>query len=441
MRKRPVHLFALGTLAAALAFITHTTAKQPAPAALAAQPAKEPSPGIKVAPSRVTAVTVYPTGALVTREVEATGPAGRVEIVVSPLPPATVNTSLYAEGTEGVRVLTTRYRTRPILEDTRADVQKLRDEHKQLQLAREKIEGDLNAIQENVKMLAKMEGFLTVTTVQATEKGALNAEAAIALAKHIREQRTENAKEVVALKQQVQANTEKSEAAQRRLSELASGIARYEHDAIIVVDKANALPVMIKLNYLVEKASWHPQYKLRADKAGKEQVTLEYLAAVVQSTGEEWPNVKLSLSTAQPMLNSAPPDLQTLHVSVAPKGAAAARAAVDRGTGRPDQEPALEGAEGLERPQADERRGAGEHRGGARAVVGAVQPGSGRQARLHAQLPRRPDRDVPHRRGARRCRRAPTSRCSKSRASISNRTCTTRRCRSSRRTSTAWPTW
>ncbi len=330
MRKRPLHLFALGGLAAALVLVAqHTPAKQPAPGAVAAQPVKDApkdapaAPAVKVTPSKVTAVTVYPVGALVTREVEATGPAGRVELVVSPLPAATVGSTLYAEGSDGIRVLTTRYRTRPIVADTSADVKKAMEELKQLQLAKEKIDGDLGAIQENVKMLGKMENFLNVSTVQATEKGALNAEAAIALAKHIREQRIETAKEVVSLKQQVTANQERSELLQHRLQGLMTGISRYEHDAIIVVDKANAAGGTIRLNYLVDNASWNPQYKLRADKAGKEQVTLEYLAGVVQNTGEEWPNVKLVLSTAQPMLNSAPPDLQALHVSVAPKGAAA----------------------------------------------------------------------------------------------------------------------
>ncbi len=318
MRKRPLHLLALGGLAAALAFMT-----QPVPAqqvAAGGQPSsKEAAPGIKVNPSKVTTVTVYNSSALVTREVEATGPAGRVELVVSPLPSATIASSLYAEGAEGIRVLTTRYRTRPIVEDTRAEVRKLAEEIKQLQLAREKIEGDLLAVQENGKMLTKMESFLTVTTVQATEKGALNAEQAIALAKHIRESRTESAKETVNLKQQIQANQEKADVAQRQLQALSAGVSRYENDAVIVVDKADAGAGKIRLNYLVEHASWHPQYKIRADKGGKDQVTLEYLAAVVQNTGEDWSNVKLVLSTAQPMLNAIPPDLQTLHVAASPK--------------------------------------------------------------------------------------------------------------------------
>jgi uncharacterized protein (TIGR02231 family) len=325
MRPRLVHVFALGGLAIALVFAgQHTPAQQPASGA--AQPAKQPAPppgAIKVTPSKITAVTVYPVGALVTREVETTGPAGRVELVVSPLPASAVTSSLYAEGTDGIRVLTTRFRMRPIIADTSADVKKLMEELKQLQIAREKIDGNLGAIQENVKMLGKMENFLSVCTVQAAaDKTVLNPEAAITLAKHIREQRISTAKEIVELKQQLMDNQDKSQILQQRLTNLASGISRYEHDAIIVVEKANAAGGTIRLNYLVDQASWHPQYKLRADKAAKEQVTLEYLAGVVQNTGEEWPNVKLVLSTAQPMLNAAPPDLQTLHVTASPKGAA-----------------------------------------------------------------------------------------------------------------------
>jgi uncharacterized protein (TIGR02231 family) len=40
----------------------------------------------------------------------------------------------------------------------------------------------------------------------------------------------------------------------------------------------------------------------------------------VQHSGEDWGNVQLTLSTAQPMLNAAPPDLQTLNVGVVHKG-------------------------------------------------------------------------------------------------------------------------
>jgi len=277
---------------------------------------------VKVAPSRIAAVTVYPNSALVTREVEVPEGAGTLELTVTPLPPTVVNSSLYSEGTTGIRVLTTRFRSRPVLEDTRADVRKLQDELKQLQLARDKLEAEIRAVQSNGQTTSKLEGFMGVTTVQATEKGVLNSEAAIALAKHIRESRLETARELVTLQQQVQVNQERAEFAQRRLSELTSGTIRTERDAVLVVEKNNAAAGKVRLHYLVDTVSWRPQYKFRAGKTAREAVQVEYLAAVTQHTGEDWSSVKLTLSTAEPTLNSAPPELQTLEVTVAPKAGA-----------------------------------------------------------------------------------------------------------------------
>src|SRR5262249_21355553 len=64
------------------------------------------------------------------------------------------------------------------------------------------------------------------------------------------------------------------------------------------------------------------QYKLRGSNQGKEPVQLEYLAAIVQQSGEDWSNVALILSTAQPMLNAAPPELKMLEVTVVPRSSA-----------------------------------------------------------------------------------------------------------------------
>src|SRR4051794_25803776 len=86
----------------------------------------------KPAASKITAVTVYQNSALVTREVSVPEGGGAVELVVSPLPPETVANSLYSEGSEGIRVLNTRFRSRAIKEDTREEVRKLEAAIKQL---------------------------------------------------------------------------------------------------------------------------------------------------------------------------------------------------------------------------------------------------------------------------------------------------------------------
>src|SRR5688572_1984052 len=101
MWKRIVPASALCGMAALVAFLaTHSHAYPPRdgePAAAAKEAeatAPAPTPGVKPAPSRVTAVTVYPNSALITREVEVPQGAGTLELIVTPLPPTVVNSSL-----------------------------------------------------------------------------------------------------------------------------------------------------------------------------------------------------------------------------------------------------------------------------------------------------------------------------------------------------------
>src|SRR5262245_21706527 len=105
---------AVGLLGVGLLINAHSRATVP-PAS-----GKEPAEAApRIAASRIAHVTIYPDSALVTREVDVPAGTGLMDLVVSPLPHATVSASLYTEPSEGVRVLTTRFRTRPVEEDTR----------------------------------------------------------------------------------------------------------------------------------------------------------------------------------------------------------------------------------------------------------------------------------------------------------------------------------
>src|SRR5262249_46186895 len=109
----------------------------------------------------------------------------------------------------------------------------------------------------------------------------------------------------------------------RLLEEKSAGTVKTERDAVILVDK-KAGGGTLRLHYLVSAAAWKPQYKFRSAGKEKDPVVVEYLAAIEQKTGEDWTNAQITLSTAQPLLNAAPPDLKTLAVAVSPAGAAVA---------------------------------------------------------------------------------------------------------------------
>ena len=131
-------------------------------------------------PSRVTAVTVYQGNALVTREVNVAAGQGLVEIVVTPLPPQTVDSSLYAEGTDGVRVLSTRYRTRAVKEDTRKEVRAKEVQIHTLKQEAERLQKEIQVIEQNLQLLTKLENFTGATMQNLAEKGLLNSEATLA---------------------------------------------------------------------------------------------------------------------------------------------------------------------------------------------------------------------------------------------------------------------
>ena len=285
-----------------------------------AAPAADPP--LKSVASRVTAVTVYQGNALVTREVDVPEGKGLVELIVTPLPPQTIDSSLYTEATDGIRVLSTRYRTRAVKEDTRKEVRAKEGQIKTLKQEAERLQKEIQVIEQNLQFLTKLEAFTGATMEHLTEKGLLDSKATIGLATYVMETRKEKTSAQVELQQKTQANAEASEFAARELAELTSGDSRTERDAVIVLDKGNAKPGAgrVMLNYLVGEANWRPQYRIRAG-AEKDPIQLEYLAAIEQQSGEDWTGVDTTLSTAQPQLNATPPDLLALDITVIGRGA------------------------------------------------------------------------------------------------------------------------
>lgn len=73
--------------------------------------------------------------------------------------------------------------------------------------------------------------------------------------------------------------------------------------------------VELNLTYIANNAGWSPVYDIRA-KDVKSNIDLAYRANVYQSTGIDWKNVKLTLSTANPAEGGTKPELYTQNVSI-----------------------------------------------------------------------------------------------------------------------------
>jgi uncharacterized protein (TIGR02231 family) len=105
---------------------------------------------------------------------------------------------------------------------------------------------------------------------------------------------------------------------------------RTQIDAVVDIGATSKSTVTVKLTYLVNTATWIPNYSIHANTEGN-TITIDYDAELTQKTGENWTDVALTLSTAQPQQSITPPYPRPWYVDVyQPQATAAAPSAAPR---------------------------------------------------------------------------------------------------------------
>lgn len=89
---------------------------------------------------------------------------------------------------------------------------------------------------------------------------------------------------------------------------------KYHHQVIVTVSSKKAQSAILYLNYLTGQAGWNPQYDLKATDH-QSDITLVYKAQVYQNTGEDWNQVKIKVSNANPNQGNTKPTLPVWFVN------------------------------------------------------------------------------------------------------------------------------
>lgn len=91
---------------------------------------------------------------------------------------------------------------------------------------------------------------------------------------------------------------------------------KYEpiHQVIVTVSAEEPVVCNVDISYMVSQAGWTPSYDLRSVTASS-PVQLTYKANVYQSSGENWNDVKLKLSTSNPNRSNVKPALPPWYIN------------------------------------------------------------------------------------------------------------------------------
>jgi uncharacterized protein (TIGR02231 family) len=257
--------------------------------------------------SKITQVTVFLTRAQVTREIKTSLTAGKTSLVVTGLTSALDPESIQASGKGSFIILGISHRQNFLSElNMPKPLKVVRDsiEYYQRQLVLEQSQKEiLNKEEQMLLSNQKIGGSnqnLTMNELKAMADFFRTRLGDIVMSRMRHDERIKKINTSIA-KLQRQAG-EQNELYTRNTSEI-----------VINVSSESSTSAEMTLSYVANNAGWSPQYDLRATNT-KSPVQLSYKANVFQATGEEWKNVKLRLSTANPSQGGLKPELSTWHL-------------------------------------------------------------------------------------------------------------------------------
>lgn len=258
----------------------------------------------------IAAVTVYPDSATVTRRLDVTLPAGDQFIDMVGLPQSVEPDTLQVTGfsRSGPRISSLEWLASP---DNMIDSPQLAALKKQ----KDDLEVQQGQLQAEQQAISTQQLFLQTMAKEGLGKSAQGNPA----------QQVQSGVQV--LGSEMKQAGEAMASVTHRLALLASQLQTVNDALTQLRDKDASLrtvrihlrsdgqPFQMNVQYRVLHARWQPIYD--ADLLTKSrQVALTQAALIQQNTGEDWHNVALTLSTAQPLQQAAAPDLPSQWVDV-----------------------------------------------------------------------------------------------------------------------------
>lgn len=262
--------------------------------------------------SSVSAVTLYPQGATITREVEYTAPAGRHDLIITDLPASTPLESVRVS-VEGAEMggVTARNDFVPPRDDKESEALKAaRDKVEKLEQALRDAEAQVNDIRLEAEAAQERAGFL-----KQLGKGdgiaQMDPEDIRGLSRMVGE-------EILAARRAAFEATRRADAADRDLKDQREELekARQAERALVPEQKERAMLAVaidsaaetsgrLTVTYNINAAGWQPVYDLKLTRESGE-LAIERGAFIHQETGENWQGVALEMSTVRPSEQTAP---------------------------------------------------------------------------------------------------------------------------------------
>lgn len=259
------------------------------------------------ADSRITAVTVYPGQALVTRSASVTLPAGAHQISFENIIPQVDENSIRVSGAGSAKV---KLFGAQLKREFSAEV--VSEKAKDLQQQIQDLQDQRASVQAEEQILLQEREFLNSLKFFSQEQLPKDLITKIPTVKDVGDlliyldtefKKNAAAGRVSVLK--IREIDKKIEVLRQELAEISSG-QKMTRVIVVDVEAPSAMTFDVQLSFMVNGAYWRPIYDARAafDKGTVDLVTY---GLVKQTTGEDWTDVEMTLSTSRPSVGGRMP--------------------------------------------------------------------------------------------------------------------------------------
>ena len=257
--------------------------------------------------SRVEAVTVFLNGAQVTRTARIALPVGETQYRLEKLSPYVDAQSIRVRAAGELMIKSVFYQ-RNYLDSARQS-----EESQAITTRMEELRRQIARQEARLAVLTEEEALLIANRTLGGRNESVTTAQLQAMADFFRERLTDLKKQQTSLRFAIEDLKSEQQQLQQQRNGLSAEPEEASGEIVITVRAEKRETVNLEVNYTVAQASWYPTYDVRvADVASPVQVL--YQANVQQQTGEDWNEVKLTFSNANPQQNSTKPTLDPWYL-------------------------------------------------------------------------------------------------------------------------------
>jgi hypothetical protein len=252
--------------------------------------------------SKVQKVVVFLNGAQVTRTAMVNVNAGTSTLVFESISPGIDVQSIQVHANGGFTILSVKHEMNYINEQ--AKQKRVEDLKAQQKVLKDKIalkSSYLSIYQEEASMLTKNQ----VITGQNASLDVIKLKQALDFQT---ERLTDLKKKEQAVNDEVDLLDAELQKYNQQIADITKGSSTATSNIWVTVSSKTSLQSEFTLKYVVHNASWFPTYDIRAKNVNS-PISISYKANVSQQSGEDWKNIKLTLSTGNPTVSGNKPEL------------------------------------------------------------------------------------------------------------------------------------